>query len=188
MSSFNCALTSFECWECKWWNETLSSWIYFFDTFCTYYILPIYAIAQDMPHAIPKTQSPFYLYRLRPQPGTSSPKEMGVLSWSEKFKTVASATGGGHGKKGRNSGQKLLFNTSKDDKGGFKIPQTHLSRRQNSTTSRFRCIFKLWRMQWLCLRGAFAVSWSSKKVNNFTLSGWWATGAFVFANGWPKVP
>lgn len=92
MSSFNCALTSFECWECKWWNEALSSWIYFFDTFCIYYILPIYAIAQDMPHAIPQTQSLFYLHRLRPQPGTGSPKEMrvGVLN-SKQWRPLRAA-------------------------------------------------------------------------------------------------
>ena len=39
------------------------SLIYFFKSFCIYYIPPNYVIPQAMPHAIPQAHSPFYPHR-----------------------------------------------------------------------------------------------------------------------------
>ena len=41
----------------------LFSLIYFFGSFCIYYIPHNYVIPQTMPHAIPQTHSPFYPHR-----------------------------------------------------------------------------------------------------------------------------
>ena len=38
--------------------------IYFFKSFCIYYIPHNYVIPQAMPHAIPQTHSPFYPHRM----------------------------------------------------------------------------------------------------------------------------
>ena len=39
--------------------------IYFFESFCIYYIPHNYVIPQAMPHAIPQTDSAFYPHRLQ---------------------------------------------------------------------------------------------------------------------------
>ena len=44
-------------------TDALFSLIYFFGSFCVYYIPHIYVIAQAMPHAIPQTHSVFYPHR-----------------------------------------------------------------------------------------------------------------------------
>ena len=44
-------------------KDAIFSLIYFFESFCIYYILHNYVILQAMPHAIPQTHSVFYPHR-----------------------------------------------------------------------------------------------------------------------------
>ena len=46
-------------------KDAIFSFIYFFKSFCIYYIPHNYVIPQAMPHAIPQAHSSFYPHRLR---------------------------------------------------------------------------------------------------------------------------